>query len=492
MRPVDVLVVGGGVAAMSAAALAARSGLRVRLLEANSRLGGKAGSIFVDGAELDTGPSVLTLPHVLHELFDQVELPVEERFELVELNPGFRYLFPGGGALLVYHDLERTLASVEVTLGSRARDELRAYLNYTRQIWEAAAPHFVFNQAPSVGRLLTGGLATIGAALKIDPWRTLSKAIGSFVKTPELVALLKRYATYCGSDARSAPATLGCIAHVELELGGFGVRGGMRRVVDALERCLTRSGVEVVLAERVSELQFAGDRVNGARTANGVHEAHAVIVGADPWQWLPQFPKKSQMGTPFVRSMSAYNAIFHSSATHPELAPHTVIFPTDYDQEFANIFDDQIVPQDPTVYVCAQDRCHLTRSFPSGEPLFTMVNAPAIPESSRHSAADSEHVRELVRSRLSKLNILERQDRCLWERNPAHLADEFPGSSGALYGPASNTMGSAFQRLPNQLKDFPGLFVASGAAHPGGGVPLAVQSGKLAARLVLETLKRTS
>jgi 1-hydroxycarotenoid 3,4-desaturase len=494
VKPVDVVVVGGGVAGMSAAALLGNSGLSVRLLEASPRLGGKAGSIFALGGELDTGPSVLTLPHVLEDVFEQVGLPREERLEYIELNPGFRYLFPEGGSLVVYHDLDRTLDSVAESLGSKARDELQTYLGYAERIWTAAAPHFVFAPAPDVRGILKRGFGVFQAISKIDALRTLARAIDSLVKTPELRLVLRRYATYNGSDARSAPATLGCIAHVELALGGFGVRGGMRRVVDALERCLHRAQVEVMTGERVEGLLFGGRRVSGVTTRGASHLARAVLLAADPWQWLPDFPQKSPIQNDFVRSMSAYNGLIQSTSAPKDLAPHTVIFPKDYEKEFSDIFDARRVPRDPTIYVCAQDRCHGTRSFESGEPLFTMINAPALESQTTHDGPDPEapSVQKLVRDRLTNLGFIQPSDADLWHRTPRDLAREFPGSQGALYGPASNGTWSAFERLPNEVREFPGLFLASGAVHPGGGVPLAILSGKTAATLIHPSLKARS
>jgi 1-hydroxycarotenoid 3,4-desaturase len=487
MKEVDVVVVGGGVGAMCAAALVAKEGHSVRLLEASERLGGKAGSVLVDGAELDTGPSVLTLPHVLFELFDSLELPASERFTCLPLNPGFRYVFPGGGSVLVFHEVERTLDSVSSALGSQARAELCAYLAHAGRIWAAAAPHFVFNQAPEVGRLFTGGLKAVRDLGRIDAFHTLTESIQARVKTPELRAILQRYATYNGSDARRAPGTLGCIAHVELTLGGFGVEGGMRRIVDALTRCLERVGVEVVLERPVSELTFEGSRIVGVKSQGTYHRAKAVVLGADPWQWIGQFPGRKRLSGDFVRSMSAYNSLFKSTSVPRDATPHTVLFPQNYEQEFYDIFDKKQFPTDPAVYICAGDRCHGTTSFSEGEPLFTMVNAPALePES---HAESSEKVRELVRSRLIQASLLAPADPCVWSRSPEDLAQAFPGSHGALYGPAASSMWSAFRRLPNRLPEYPGVFLASGSVHPGGGVPLAVQSGKLAANQLCAHLR---
>lgn len=483
MNRTDAIVIGGGFAGLSAAVLMAHRGLSVRLIEAGPELGGKAGSLRIGGAELDTGPSVLTLPDIVMSVLEEVGLPEDERFECVELNPAFRYVFASGGTVDFFHDVERTLASVEATFGTTGRKELAGYLSYARRIWEAAAPHFVLAPAPELGRLLTGGPRVWGSVTQIDAFRTLQSAIRDRVKTPELVMILERYATYNGSDARRAPATLGCIAHVELGLGGMGVRGGMRSVVRALSRALEKTGVLVHLREPVQELLFRGRRALGVKTESETYLASSVVMGADVPQWRSSFPDKTFLGSEGVPSMSAYNGLFLSRGAS-DLAPHTVLFPSHYELEFADIFDKGRLPKEPALYICALDRCHHQTSFAEGEPLFTMVNAPAV--SQTKEACDPEVVFAWMRERLLADGWIQTGDELLWSRTPEDLAREFPGSGGALYGPASNSMMSAFRRLPNRIPGYTGLYVASGSAHPGGGVPLAVQSGRLAADSVIK------
>ncbi|MGI9179503.1 MAG: phytoene desaturase family protein [Longimicrobiaceae bacterium] len=481
----DVLVIGAGMGGLSAAIALAARGLEVEVLEAGERPGGKLGIRVIDGVEVDTGPSVLTLPETLDRTLRLAGSSLAEEIELLEPEPSFRYLYPDGVVLDVHPSLDRTLESVEQTLGYQAAGELAAFLAYSRRIWEAAAPHFVFGPAPSVGSLLTTGVPALASLPRIDPLRRMWEAIRRRIRTPHLRMLLARYATYNGSDPRRAPATLNCIAHVELALGGFGVRGGMYEIARALERAAERLGVRIHYGARVTRIRLEGDRIERVETEEGrVWRTGAVVSNADAAQLFGELlPAAARRGDDEEPSMSGWVAVLRARRRtgHAQRIAHTVLFPRDYVREFADIFDHQRPPREPTVYLCAQEIAHGRGGWPDFEPLFVMANAPAEPTGGS-SAESWEILRERVLGRLDDAALREEGDEIVFERTPADLAVEFPGSRGSIYGAASNSPLAAFRRPPNRVPWVRGLYLASGSAHPGGGVPLCLLSGQAAAR----------
>jgi phytoene desaturase len=485
---VDAVVIGAGIGGLSAAIALGAAGLRVVVVEAHERAGGKAGIEVVDGIEVDTGPSVLTLPAVLDTVLARAGSSLHDELELTRPEPAFRYLFADGVALDVHHELEATLDSVAGCLGPSARDELQRFVAYAHGIWTAAAPAFVFGDAPSWLDVARGGLSMVARVARIDPLSTMWQAIARRVRSPHLRMLLARYATYNGSDVRSAPATLGCIAHVELALGGFGVRGGMYQIVRALLRAAARVGVTVECGARVERIAtgIARRSVTGVVLAGGREiPARSVVANADVSHVMADLLEgSSAVALPGPPSMSGACAIVRATR-RADRAAHTVIFPHDYLAEFADIFDRGRPPDEPTVYLCAQEKCHGARGWPDEEPLFMMINAPPEPLGGVCPATERAPRDAASLARAVARGVLSADDRVVWRRSPAELARRFPGSRGAIYGAASNSRSAAFKRPPNRVAAIAGLYLASGSAHPGGGIPLAALSGLAAARALL-------
>lgn len=482
----DAVVVGAGIGGLSAAITLAHAGRRVLVLEAHEAAGGKAGTCVLAGVELDTGPSVLTLPEVFEQLIRSAGLDPAHELPLRRPTPSFRYLFADGVSLDLHHELAATLESVRASLGPVAADELAGFLRYAQDIWQAAAPAFVFGPSPSVANLLRGGFGALRALFRIDPLSSMRGAIERHVRSPHLRLVLSRYATYNGSDPRCAPATLNCIAHVELALGGYGVEGGIATLVCALERAARQLGVLFRFSTPVDQLCLRGDRVTGVRAAGRTFSAANVVVNADVAHMLRDLlPEEVRPAppAPVSASMSGYNAIYR--ACRQPRAAHTVLFPADYAAEFADIFDHDRPPLDPSVYVCAQEVCHGRAGWPDHEPLFVMANAPAEPADGARADDVYAALAATVRARLAQTGLIDPHAELLWERTPRDLARRFPRSRGSIYGAASNDRGAAFRRPGNAVAGVQGLFLASGSAHPGGGLPLAAQSGRQAAAQLL-------
>lgn len=464
-------IVGGGLGGLAAAAVLAANGRAVTVYEGAPELGGKAGEQVVDGVAFDTGPSVVTLPDVLRATFADAHSSLEDH---LTLRPVQRCRLRFDDATIEHgHGPDAFVEGVAAGLGDRAAGEAADFLAYSRRIWEAVADPFVLGPAPSVGGLLGRGPRALVDLFRADPLSTMQGAIDRRVTDPRLRAVFSRFATYNGSDPRRAPATLNCITWVELGLGAYGLQGGLRALVDALVRVGEQHGVRFRTGARVASLQADRDGIRGLRLVDGTQEPlEAVVCNADARHLADALlPDAVQVAT--TDSTSGWTGVLR--VPRQERPAHEVLFHLPYADEFRDLFDRRRAPVEPTVYVCAQEPAHGRTGWAEEEALFVMLNAPA-------GCDDVSLARARALERLEQVGI---HGQLVWERDPSGLARRFPGSRGSLYGAASNSRTAAFQRPPNRTH-IPGLYLASGSAHPGGGVPMVLQSGRTAARQLLE------
>ncbi|HNC96630.1 MAG TPA: phytoene desaturase family protein, partial [Myxococcota bacterium] len=470
----DVVVIGAGIGGLCAAVVLAARGLAVELMEAGAEPGGKAGVVVLEGVEVDTGPSVLTLPDAFAGVFHDAGALLEEEVQLRALSPAFDYRWPDGSRLLIHHHLEQSCASVREQLGPAAEEDLRRFLARAREIWAISRRRFIERPLPTIGEMFS--VQALMELFRIAPLRTMRGLIHAEVRDPKLRMVLERYATYNGSDVRVAPAALACIAEVELGLGGYGVQGGIASLVRALVRVGERLGVRYHYDRPIRRIDTSGGRITGVQWEGGSLPCDTIVANADVsrvfGELLPAAPQRPP-------SMSGWTGVYR--ARRQARVGHTILFPANYEAEFADIFDRHRSPMEPTVYLCAQEPCHGRVGWAEEEPLFVMANAPAVGE----GPEEGEELRERVHERLLQAGLLDSGDRLLWHRRPRELEARF-GGRGAIYGASSNNPFAAFLRPANRVTAYRGLYLASGSAHPGGGLPLCAWSGRLAAAAVLE------
>lgn len=491
-RP-PIIVVGAGLGGLSAAVVLAARGQRVLVVEAAGEIGGKAGIATVDGVSFDTGPSLLTLPDLVDAVFRIAGTTLAEEVGLTAPDPAFRYLWADGARLDIRPTVDATLDEIRRTFGEADAREFADFLAYSARIWEASRGTFVEGPRPGLASVLAVGWRAVPMLWAIDPLRSMWGAITARVRSPHLRMLLARYATYNGSDVRVAPAALNCITHVELTLGGFGVRGGIHELARALWRVAHRHGAELRTGARVVGLDLAGPRVRGVILSDGRQIPAAAVVcngevGEIAHALLPAGTRHGLPNAPL--SASGYTAVARC-APSPDRAAHTVLFPEDYLAEFADLFDRQRPPATPTVYLCAQSIAHGRPGWSDGEPVFLMANAPAEPRSGHSDPAAWPALRDTMRRRVVDAGLLHPDDAIVWERTPTALAARYPYSRGAIYGASSNDRFAAFRRAPNAVTGVPGLFIAGGGAHPGGGMPMVIRSGHTAADAALGWIQTT-
>ncbi|MCG3155622.1 MAG: Diapolycopene oxygenase [bacterium] len=488
--PKRVLVVGAGLGAMSAAVRLARMGFRVTVFEKNAEIGGKAGERILGGYRFDTGPSLLTMPFVVDELFAFAGYPREQFLQYFPLEPICRYFFPGGSRLDASSEVARMKAEIaRLSAGEAAQYE--KFLAYSRRIYQLTAEVFLFSPFHEWRKLLRRrNWRALLSLSQIDPLRTVHQGVARFFSDERLLQLFDRYATYNGSNPYRAPATLNIIPHVEYELGSFYVQGGMRRLVTALAQVLQALGVEIHTSRRVEKILHDGKKVTGLLVNGEKVEGDYVLCGQDVVvaheQSLEGFDWRRRQLRKLEPSCSGLVFLWGVRQRHSQLLHHNIFFSHNYRREFEQIFDELVPPEDPTIYLAITSKSDPEHAPGTGENWFVLLNMPYL-NGRLDWQKELPWVRDRVLAKLSRFGLdLGGDIEVESVITPQDFYDLYLSNRGSIYGISSNRRSTAFRRPPNRSRDLKGLYFAGGATHPGGGIPLVLLSGKLAAELIAE------
>ena len=496
MAEQPIIIIGAGIGGLSSAIRLQAAGHHVIVLEKNALVGGKMYLMQQDGFHFDTGPSVITMRHVFEDLFAAAGRRLENYLTLLPADPLTRYFYRDGTVLDASSDMG-TMAQAIADIEPRDVEGYFSYLGYAARIHRITGPVFIYDQPPTLKSFTK---VAPPDWLKADTFRTMQAAIRSHVKSPKLRQLLGRFATYVGGSPYDAPATLNVISHVELVGGVWYPQGGIYQIALALEKLARELGVEICTEHPVRQINVQAGRATGVTLEDGaVMNAKAVISNADVTTTLKHMMPKGSVKASRLQHLSNYEPscsgfvlLLGVDKEHPQLAHHNVFFSDDYKAEFAAIFKQALPPDDPTIYVSISSKTDADHAPAGSENWFVLVNAPALSDAYDWSQ-NAQAYRDRVLRILAEKHGIDIRDHIRTETilTPQTLADMSGAWRGALYGPSANNRFTVFMRPHNRSKDVRGLYFAGGTTHPGGGVPMVMLSGKVAADMVQHDLQHT-
>ena len=489
MPDARVVVIGAGVGGLVAAALLAARGARVTMVETQAGPGGKLRVLPVGGRPIDAGPTVFTMKPLFEAIFAEAGGDLDAAVPMRPAEVLARHAW-GDERLDLFADPARSEEAIGDFAGATAVPGYRAFRAHARRVFETLdGPFLRRGNTNPLGLTWRVGLRHFTDLLALRPYESMWQVLGEFFPDPRLRQLFGRYATYCGSSPFRAPSTLMLIAHVEA-LGVWLVEGGMHRLAEALAALARRNGATIRYAAPVTEVIVERGRARGVMLASGERlEADAVICNADPAALAAgRFGAAARGATwpvpPRRRSLSALVWLAEARGGGFPLDRHNVFFSRDYPAEFAALHAGRLADE-PSVYVCAQDRGAGEAAADGPERLQIIVNAPPRGDAGGFTPEEIERCARHMQATTARAGLSLALDPAATRLlTPVEFEALCPSTGGALYGRASHGWAASFLRQGARTR-IPGLYCAGGSTHPGAGVPMAALAGRLAAATLL-------
>ena len=488
-----IVVIGGGIGGLVSALEMASAGLQVILVEKEQKLGGKIRQIDCGGKGVDSGPTVFTMRWVFDGIFQNAGCQLEDVLHIDQLQILARHAWGPAERLDLYANREQSAQAIHDFAGAAEANRFMAFCQQASKLYCALEKPYMLSARPSMMGMMSdlgpmGSKALYEIGLFNDLWKSLSR----YFKDPRIHQLFSRYATYCGSSPSQAPATLMLIADVEMQ-GVWAVQGGMVAITEAITKLAQAKGVQFITGMNCEEIMQSAGKVSGVRLSNDeVIATDNIIFNGDAMALQTGLlGLANQSASPVSQTTRSLSAITWSMFAKPKgfpLVRHNVFFNQDYASEFTDIFYRKRLPQNPTVYVCAQDQTDTHLTHPDGERMLCLVNAPAIGDLNQPSLSEIESCQEKAFSLLRHCGLdLSLEKAIVTRTSPQDFHRLFPATGGALYGQANHGWMDTFRR-PAAQTTIPGLYLAGGSAHPGAGVPMAALSGRMAAATLMAHL----
>lgn len=471
-----ILVIGAGLGGLATAIRLAHAGHAVEIWEKNGEPGGKLKEFSQDGFSWGTGPSLLTMPHVLRDLFTSAGERLENRLDLVRLDSCCRYFWTNG-------------TTIDEDAAFWSQPEVTRFLDYARGIYELSGEAYLNRPPGDFWRAFTlrnlGKLRHFG---KVATTRTLAQEVERRISDPHLQQIFLRFATYNGSSPYQTPATFNIIPYVEAEFGAWYVRGGMPRITEELTGLARRRGVTFRFNTTATDWRHnEATAQDGFRTRADLLVCNADVLSARTGFLAGHTSTKVQkkiLRPPL--STSGFILFLGVKGCDPRLSHHNIFFSDDYPHEFAEIHDAKISPTEPTIYISISSHTDPNHAPDGHDNYFVLINTPARDPDQPWTKAEAAGYRDLVLKRLEQFGLDDLQKRIVSERifTPSDFAHRDLAHHGALYGWASHSIRTSLFRPPLRAPDLRNVYFVGGTTHPGGGIPLVLLSGKMVAEMI--------
>ena len=487
--PTDhVVVVGAGLAGLSAALRLAGAGRKVTVLERESVPGGRNGLLNKDGYAFDTGPSVLTMPSLINDAFNCVGEDMKDWLELTPLTPLYRAFYADGSQLDVHANTGEMEAEIAKHISSQEAAGYRRYVDFVTKLYKYEMNDFIDRNIDSPLNLLTPNLARL---IALGGFRRLSPKVNQFMKDSRLQKVYSFQAMYAGVSPQQALAIYAVIAYMDSVNGVFFPKGGMHAVPRALAAAAEKHGVVFKYNTTVTNVEVSNGRAKAVITESGErYECDAVILNPDLPVAYRELLGKSPVSIKRLKySPSCVTLLIGSSKKYDFAAHHNIHFGHSWDGVFDELIKKKQLMSDPSILVTIPTHDDPNLAPPGKHSYYVLFPTPNLDSNIDWTKQAGPYRDQMIKT-IEERGYTGFGDSIETEVMTTPLDWKNQGMEmGAPFASAHTFFQTGPFRPRNMAQGIENVVFAGSGTQPGVGVPMVLISGRLAAERIVGPVK---
>lgn len=490
-------VIGSGFGGLAAAIRLQAMGFETVCYEGRDRAGGRAYVYHDAGYTFDAGPTVITAPHCLEELFGLAGESMSDHVELIAVDPMYRLQWTDGSSFDYSSDEAKLLEQIRM-LSPGDVEGYHRFADYTRKVFEkgyvelGATPFLHFRDmircAPDL--------------MKLRADRSVYAAVSRFVKDERLRQAFSFHPLLVGGNPMQTSSIYTLIHWIERQWGVFFPRGGTGALVESLVALFERLGGELRLNAPVEQIVVSGGNGRLARGGAVRHEVRdqlgnresfdLVVSNADIHHTYANLYREHDGGKVITRklekmdwSMSLFVMYFGTSRRYENLAHHTILFGQRYQGLLRDIFHGDSLPEDFSLYLHAPTVSDPSLAPPGGEAFYVLSPVPHLGRAKVDWEQAAQRYGDAILESL-ETHLPGLRDSIVTRRHftPLDFKEQLNAFQGSAFSVAPKLTQSAYFRPHNKSERIPGLYIVGGGTHPGAGVPGVINTAKATAGII--------
>jgi len=484
----NVVIVGAGLAGLSAALRLAGAGRKVTVVERESVPGGRNGLLNKSGYSFDTGPSVLTMPDLIADALACVGEDIKDWLDLIPLKPLYRAFYDDGSQLDVHSDTNQMREEIAKTISPAEAVGYGKYVDFVTKLYKYEMKDFIDRNIDSPLNLLTPNLARL---IALGGFRKLSPKVNQFLKDPRTQKVYSFQAMYAGVSPQQALAIYAVIAYMDSVNGVFFPKGGMHAVPRAMAAAAQKHGVTFKYDSTVTAIEKSNGRATAVITESGERiTCDVVVLNPDlPVAWRDLLGGQPRSVKRLKYSPSCATLLIGSSKKYDHLAHHNIHFGKSWAGVFDELINKKTLMSDPSILVTLPSKDDPTLAPAGKSSYYVLFPTPNL-------TADIDWNKIGPRYRDEMIKALEDRGYTGFGNSieVEHLTTPLDWQkqgmeAGAPFASAHTFFQTGPFRPKNLAKGYENIVFAGSGTQPGVGVPMVLISGRLAAERIVGPVK---